>query len=70
MEVTASAGLDTLGGGDPTGSEAVEVVGDHSAAKDTRTRAGVPNYFPSEAVAAVWAYIATSEYTAIQPMSE
>ena len=33
-------------------------------------RAGVPNYVPCEAVAAVWAYIAMSEYKAIQPMAE
>ena len=30
----------------------------------------MPNYQASEAVAALWAYIAMSEYKAIQPMAE
>ena len=42
--------------------------GEQQAASKSSSRAGCPNYHPCEAVAAVWAYIAMSEYKAIQPM--
>jgi hypothetical protein len=71
LEAVGSAGLGNGSSGgfarDPT---AVEGAEKQAAAKGTSTRAGVPNYVPSEAVAAVWAYIAMSEYKAIQPMAE
>ena len=68
------------GGKDPKARAGSAPVGELTAEGSTggntkggvrpNSRMGVPNYQPSEAAAAVWAYIAMSEYKAIQPMVE
>ena len=63
--IAGSVPLDS-GGGQVASEQATTKV--HYNLKGPR--AGVPNYVPCEAVAAVWAYIAMSEYKAIQPMAE